>query len=228
VKYTIIHVNDRAKENMDYNRSVLKDLDYVDDIDFFNGNTRNAWDVLNHRKIRTDVWNPYDGRSFPPLPGEYGIWVSTINVWDYIINNDISSMLVLEDDVKLIGSAQENLKVFLSELPDNWDFLSLYYFEGQNGFDEGTGIGSGYIHKSINQPAAGQATIYSKSGAKKLRKLVQRKGIEYTSDCFIFEQAKLGYVDGYSIIPNKKSFLVHENFKIKSIIDENDVRKTGL
>ena len=224
MKYTIIHVNDRAKENMEYNKSVLKDLEYADDIDFFNGNTGNAWDVLNHRKARTDVWNPYDGRTFPPLPGEYGIWVSTINVWDYIIDRDIDSMLVLEDDVRLIKTAQDNLKIFMSELPNDWDFLSLYYFDGQNGSDEATDIGARHIHKSTNQASAGQAIIYSKSGAKKLRKLVQRKGIEYTSDCFVFEQSRIGAVNGYSIVPNKKTFLTHEYKSIESLIDPDNVR----
>ena len=99
MKYTIIHVNDRAKAQMDKNKQILKNFEYVDSIPFFNGNTENALDVLNHLKIRTDVWNPYDRRSFPPLPGEYGIWISTINVWDYIINNNVDQMLVLEDDV---------------------------------------------------------------------------------------------------------------------------------
>lgn len=228
MKYAIIYVNDRARENIDYNKSILKNHDYVSDIEFFNGNVGNAWDVINHRQIRTDTWSPYDGRSFPPLPGEYGIWLSTINVWDYVINNDLDSILVMEDDVRLIKSAADNLKIFLNELPAGWDFLSLYYFEGHNGFDETTDIGAKYIHKSTNQPAAGQAIVYSRSGAAKLRKLVQRKGIEYTSDCFIFEQARIGAVNGYSIIPNKKSFLIHEYKIVKSLIDPDNIRMVEM
>ena len=80
VKYTIVHVNDRAKQQMDNNKKILKSFDYVDNIQFFNGNKGNAWDVINHKGIRTDTWKPYDGRQFPPLPGEYGVWLSTINV----------------------------------------------------------------------------------------------------------------------------------------------------
>lgn len=228
MKYTIVHVNDRAKQQMDHNKSILKDLEYVKDIKFFNGNTGNAWDVLNHRKIPLDRWNPYDGRTFPPLPGEYGIWLSLINVWDYMLDKDIDQMLVLEDDVTLIKSAYNNLKIFVSELPEDWDFLSLHYFPNQNKFDETTDIGASYIHKSLNQPAAGQAILYSKSGASKIRKLVQRKGIEYTSDCFIFKQAELGFLSGYSIMPNKKTFLIHEYKNIKSLIDPNNTRMVEM
>jgi hypothetical protein len=31
-----MHVNDRAKDNMERNKLILKDFDYVDDIEFFN------------------------------------------------------------------------------------------------------------------------------------------------------------------------------------------------
>jgi len=226
LKYTIIHVNDRAKENIEYNKNILKDYEYVNDIEFFNGNIKNPWDEMHHRNIRTDSWNPYDGRTFPPLPGELGIWLSVINTWDYIVENNIEYMLVLEDDVKLNESAIENLQILLDELPQDWSFLSLHYFDGQNNFDESTNIDAKYIHRSINQLSAGQAIIYSKSGATKLKKLVRRKGIEYTSDCFIFEQSRVGSISGYSIKPDTINFLVHDYKKIKSLIDPLNVRNT--
>jgi GR25 family glycosyltransferase involved in LPS biosynthesis len=228
MKYTIIYVNDRAKEQMDYNREILKPFEYIDDIEFFNGNTGKAMDVLNHKGIKTDVWNPYDGRQFSPLPGEYGVWVSTINIWDYIVDNKLDSLLVLEDDVKLVKSAKNILKAFMADLPSDWDFLSLHCFEGQNAFSDSTNINSKYIHKSTNQPAAAQAILYSNSGAQKLKELVQRKGIEYTSDCFIFEQSRVGAVNGYSLIPRKISFLKHEYPAIPSLVDPTNQRTASI
>lgn len=224
MKYCIIHVNDRAIHNIKTNRVILKDFEYIENIEFFNGNTQNALDVFNHMGIRTDVWNPYDGRSFPPLPGEYGIWISTINVWNYMISNDIAELLVLEDDIELSKTAQEDILLLKNELPEKWDFLSLYHFDGHNNFDSTTDIGSIYIHKSINQPSAGQAILYSNAGAKKFMRLIRHKGIEYTSDCFIFEQSKIGAVNGYSVIPNKKLFLTHNNLSVPSIIDPENIR----
>ena len=224
MKYTIIHVNDRAKEQMDYNKKILKDFEYVEDIEFFNGNKSKAWDVINHRGIRTDTWAPYDGRSFPPLPGEYGVWISNLNIFNYVMKSNIKNILVLEDDVLLEKDAANIIKKCMRELPNGWDFLSLYFFPGQNAHSSESDIGKTYIHKSINQPAANQAMIYSKSGVSKLMKLIKRKGIEYTVDCFIYRQAQLGALNGYSVIPGKTSILKHTYKETESLIDPENKR----
>jgi GR25 family glycosyltransferase involved in LPS biosynthesis len=213
---------------MDHNKKILKSFEYVNGIEFFNGNKGNAWDVINHKGIRTDVWNPYDGRKFPPLPGEYGIWLSTINVLEHIVKNDLESLLVLEDDVLLEKASEKNILSASSDLPGSWDFLSLYHFEDQNQHSPKTDIGSSLIHKSVNQPAGAQAMLYSNSGAKKILKLIKRKGLEYTSDCFIFEQSRLGFINGYSVIPGVKKYLQHKYKDIKSLIDPNNVREVEM
>lgn len=227
MKYTIIHVNDRCIENINHNKLILNDFQYINDIDFFNGNTGNAWDILNHRKINQNAWMPYDGRSFPPLPGELGIWVSTMNIWQYIVDNKIEKMLVLEDDILLKNDFIDNFNRCLKELPDDFDFLSLYYFSEHNEESEKTEIGLNFIQKSHNQYSAGQATLYSYAGAKKLLKLVHRKGIEYTTDCFIFRQSLEGLVNGYSIKGLNDTFLTHTYTKIKSLIDPENTRNTN-
>jgi len=227
MKYTIIHINNRAKENMEHNKLILKNFDYIDDIEFFDGNMGKAQDVINHLGIKIDVWNPYDGRQSPPLPGEYGIWLSTILTWEYIVKNKVSSMLVFEDDILLDKNFVSNLNDCINELPKDYDFLSLYYFSDQNTVDEKTDFGAKNIHKSINQYSAGQAILYSYHGAKKLLKLVNRLGIEYTSDCFIFNKAQQGVVYGYSIKPDVLNFLTHDNKNIKSLIDPSNTRSTS-
>lgn len=226
MKYTIMHVDNRAKKNIDYNKKILKDFEYVGDIEYFNGNTGNGWDVLNHHRIPLNVWSPYDGRSTPPLPGEYGIWVSTMNLFKYIIDNSISQMLVLEDDIYINDNFIKNLNLCIDELPNNFGFLSLYYFNEQNEVTEESDIGAKYIHKSINQFSAAQAMLYSNRGARDLLSLFRRKGMEYTNDCFIYKQSQLGLVDGYSIKKNNLSFLVHDYKNIKSLIDPDNFRQT--
>jgi GR25 family glycosyltransferase involved in LPS biosynthesis len=136
-------------------------------------------------------------------------------------------MLVLEDDIKLQKNFVENLELVLSETPKDFDFLSLYYFKEQNWVSEETEIGSKNIHKSYNQYSAGQSILYSYSGAKKLLKCVMRKGIEYTTDCFIFRQSLEKAVDGYSIKNNNNLFLEHQYKKIKSLIDPDNLRNTN-
>lgn len=228
MKYTIMHVNDRANDNMEHNKLILKDFDYIDDIEFFNGNVGNAFDVLDRMGIRLNVWSPYDGRSFAPLPGEYGVWVSTIRTWQYIVENKIDSMLVLEDDILLEESFVNNLSSCVGQLPEDYDFISLYYFEGQNDVDNSTDFGAKNIHRSLNQYSAGQATLYSYYGAKKLLKLVSRHGIEYTTDCFIFNKSQKGLISGYSIKPNDLSFLKHDYKNIKSLIDTENIRNVEM
>lgn len=227
MKYTIMHVNDRAKTNMDFNKNILKDFEYVSDIEFINGNTANAWDILNHMGIKTDVWNPYDGRTSSPLPGEYGVLVSTINLWQYIVDNKIESLLVLEDDIILQENFVENFNLFIKDLPTDFDFLSFYYFSEQNKVEDNTEIGSENIHKSNNQYSAAQCMLYSYHGAKKLLKLIKRKGMEYTNDCFIYNQAQLGLVNGYSIKKENSLFLKHDYKKIVSLIDPDNNRNTS-
>ena len=221
-----MHVNDRSKENMNRNKNILKSFEYVDSIDFFNGNLGNGWDVINHKGIPQNKWNPYDGRQFPPLPGELGVWVSTINAWEYIVDNEIDAFLIIEDDILLQDDFINNLNLCLLDLPKDFDFFSLYYFSEQNQIDDLTEIGSKYIHKSLNQYSAGQAMIYSLAGAKKLLKVLKRKGVEYTSDCFIFKQSQEGIVNGYSIKMNNDFFLKHDYKNIKSLIDPDNIRKT--
>lgn len=226
MKYTIMHVNDRAKDNMLHNRDILKDFEYVSDIEFFNGNEGNGWDILNHWRIPLDVWSPYDGRSTEPLPGEYGIWVSTINLWKYIVDNKINKLLVLEDDILLKNDFVDNLNKYCKELPEDFDFLSLYYFSEQNEPTEETEIGSEFIQKSTYQYSAAQAMIYSYAGAKKLLKLIHRKGTEYTNDCFIYRQSLEGLVNGYSIKGPNDIFLTHTYKEVKSLIDPDGFRNT--
>ena len=226
MKYTIMHVNDRAKENMDYNKNILKNFEYVNDIIFYNGNEGNGYDVLNYMGVDCGSWNPYDGRSLPPFPGELGVWVSTINIWKYIIANKIDKFLILEDDITLKEDFLDRLDDCLNDLPENFDFLSLYYFKEQNFDTEDTEIGSKNIKKSNEQYSAAQATLYSLKGAKKLLKLIKRKGLEYTADCFIFKQSHIGLVEGYSIKGNNDRLLTHEYSSIKSLIDSDNLRDT--
>lgn len=226
MNYTIVKLDDRAKDLTAHNQQILAEHNYVSDIKFFDGNKEKAWDVINHLGIRQDVWAPYDGRSFPPLPGELGIWVSTINIFQYILSNNLDLLLVLEDDVFLHEDFVQRMNECLSDVPSTFDFLALHWFDGHNWVSEQTEIGSRFIHRSHNQFSAGQAIIYSKKGAGKLLSAVKRIGIESTSDCFIFRQSLIGSVDGYSVKPENGKLLDHDNILLVSSIDPQNLRNT--
>lgn len=227
MKYSIIKVNDRAATNTNHNKIILKNHEYIDDIQYFNGTVSNGWEEMNRMQIPLDRWSPYDGRTSPPLPGEYGIWVSTIRALQYMVDNQIEEMMLLEDDIILIDDFDKNLKLCLKDLPKDFDFLSLFYHEEHNDFNSNTDIGSQYIHKSINQYSGALAMIYSLSGAKKILKTLKRKGMEYTSDCFIYHYGQTGVLNGYSIQKNNLKFLHNDDNNVISLIDPENIRHGG-
>jgi GR25 family glycosyltransferase involved in LPS biosynthesis len=224
MKYTIIHVNDRADTLMWKNKKILQSFEHVDAIEFINGNLVDAKGMIQSRKINTDSWNPYDGRKFPPLPGEYGYWASLLNILDYVEKYNLSEILILEDDAILTDNSAKNITRYFEELPDGWDFLSLFYFDEQNQEDRSTNIGKKYIHKSTNQLSGGVGLIISNSGAKKINKLLRRVGLQYTGDCFIFHHAILGSLSGYSIKPSSEKVLLHSFLENGSVIDPDNKR----
>lgn len=224
MKYSIIHINDRAIKNMIHNKNILNEYEYVDSIEYFDGISNNGWEELNKMGIPMDRWKPYDGRTIDPLPGECGIWVSTIRALQYMIDHEVDMMLFLEDDIFLLEDFVKNLNLCLNDLPDNFDFLSLFYHKQHNDLDESTDIGSQYIHKSKNQYSGALAMLYSLQGAKKILKILKRVGMEYTSDCFIYHYAQKDVLNGYSIKKNGLKFLINNDNEIKSLIDPDNVR----
>ena len=228
MKYTIMHINDRAKKLIDENKTILSSFKYVDSIPFFNGLNSNPWDELAARNINVSSWSPYDGRTSDPLPGELGIWISYLNVFDYILQTKTEQMLVLEDDAILIDSAVSSINSLMTDLPQSWDFLSLHYHSEQNQLTLESNIESDKIHKSINQMASTVAIVYSYSFAKKFLDLVQTKGIEYTIDCFLYRQSLLGLINGYSVIPSNNKIVNHNFATFKSTIDPENIRNIDV
>lgn len=225
MKYTIIQISDRAKKQTKINKKYLRELHYVNDIEFIDGNSKDAKLILDGHGIKTDVWDPYEGQKRDPLPGECGYWASMINILNYIVSKKIDMLLVLDDDAELNYSSKNILNNTVSELPAGWDFLSLLYNPDQNHTTSESLIDKKYIHKAINQASATVATVYSYDGAKKILELAQKIGMEYTFDCFIFKHCRLNSLNGYSILPGTDTFAKHDYDFAKSIIDPENKRQ---
>lgn len=225
MKYTIVYVNNRSKKNIEHNKTILKDFEYVEDIEFFDGSIKNGMQNLIDRGINITKWNPYDGRSTAPLPGEFGVWVTTINILEYIVKNKIDKMLILEDDIILKNNFIDILNKSINDLPLDFDFLSMYWNDGHNNVDERTLIGSKYIHKSLNSYSGALAMIYSYRGAKNILKALQRKGMEYTNDCFIYKMSHIGVLNGFSLMPEIGEVVLHD-WDALSVIDPDNFRMT--
>jgi GR25 family glycosyltransferase involved in LPS biosynthesis len=208
MKYTIIKINSRCAENIKTIKDMLSDFTYINDIEFCDGKKTDASKIIKNMGIKIN-WAPYDGRTTDPLPSEFGVWVSNIRTYKYIIKNRIDRMLVLEDDAILSNNFSNMLRTILNNTPKNFDFISLFSFKGHNKEDENTNIGNAYIHKSLNQYSAFQGMVFSLSGAVKILRLLKTEGIEYTNDCQIFRKSLEGKLEGYSL-KNEHKIIEHD------------------
>jgi GR25 family glycosyltransferase involved in LPS biosynthesis len=222
MKYTIIQINDRVSENVKKNKIKLSIFDYVGEIKFCDASKVDSKKIIEGMGFSIN-WNPFDGRTLPPLSGELGIWVSNIEVFKYIVKNNISKMLVIEDDAILKENFVEELSLIMQEVPKNFDFVSLYSNPNQNKEDETTSLSLKYLHKSINQYAGNVAMIYSFNGAKKILRLLKKEGIEYTVDCQIFRKSLEKKLDGYSL--KKEYNIAFHDFHVASTIDPQNLRQ---
>ena len=223
IKYTIIHISDRSKENMQRTKNVLSSFEYVDNINFCDGRKTDARKIIEDMGIPIN-WSPYDGRTTQPLPTEFGVWLSNINVYKYIAKNAIHQMLVLEDDAILKDDFTFIINDILKEVPKNYDFVSLCSFKDQNHEDSRTDIGNKYIHRSINQYSSFQGMVFSCAGAKKILRLLKKEGIQYTNDCQIFRKSLEQKLNGYSLRPNYS--IIEHDLNVISNIDNTNHRYT--
>lgn len=225
--YTIIKINERAAHQVAKNRDLLDGSGFsFHEIDFIDGNNTeiDPFLMLKEKGFNTESWKPFDNRKSKMLPGEAGVWLSNIAVYEYIVENKIKNFLLIEDDAILAKNFVENFKFFIEELPKDYDFLSLYYFKGHNKETAETDLGLKYIHKSTNQKSGFQCVLVSLLGAKKILRHLKRFGLIYTSDCTIFHFAENGMLNGYSKKRETPRMILHDT-KIKSTIGFNNDRK---
>jgi GR25 family glycosyltransferase involved in LPS biosynthesis len=224
IKYCIVSVDNRSINNIAHNKNILKDFQYVNNIDFIDGRNIDAFKILKEYGISIDSWNPTDKRIIQEmLNTEAATWVSNINIYKYIVLNNIDELLLIEDDVILDKNFVQNFKKTYKELKKNYDFLSFFYFENQNKEDDSNNLKLKYIQKSYNQKSGFLCMLFSNAGAKKILKYLEDNGIFYTNDCQVFKLSELGILNGYSIKPNTLSF-VYQDQGTQSIIDPNNVR----
>jgi GR25 family glycosyltransferase involved in LPS biosynthesis len=222
MKYTIIKVDERSSINVKNIKYVLKKYQHIDNIDYIDGRKIDAFKILDNYKISYTKWNPKDKRKYKKmLKTEAATWVSNINIYKYIVNNDIEELLVLEDDIVLKENFVLNFLKCRKELPSKYDFLSLFYFSSQNDTDKDVDLKLRLVQKSNNQYSAYQGMLFSNSGAKKILKYLEDYGIFYTNDCQIYELVRMGILNGYSI---KQNNLIEHDTSIDSIIDPNKIR----
>lgn len=130
--------------------------------------------------------------------GELGVWASNYSAWKNFAQTDHNMLMLMEDDIVLNKDFNIKLMSYIQELPDGWDFFTVYipsfgnvrYTASRSHLD----VGRNSICK-VYQSWSCLCYIVSKQGAKKLLKQVQSP-VSSPIDHWLFYNDNL---NGYAI-----------------------------
>lgn len=213
MKYNIISINDSRKAYTD----VIRKCAGFDEVDIpaVNAHEVNLHEELERRGVahHGDLWGN-------PKIGELGVWLSNFDCWQWAADNN-ETLIVFEDDAIIDDTFQEQIKVFSSYLPDDWDFAALWVPENQlidynydvtyNEWGDAVHHGmrlysdSLFTHTRytahVYQGYGMVSLMYSPRGAQKLVDLVRETGIYTPVDCYVYQRAHKGDLNGFAPTP---------------------------
>lgn len=218
-EYTILTIDNSRSDKKEYIRSVMRDKEiFIDCVD--------GKDSIQLRKA-VDKWQFPLSSGFKL--GEFGVWYSTANAWEYAAEHN--GLLVFEDDAMPIENFQDNFYIALDELPSGADFLVLWIPENQKddyynitGFNR-DGIplyssartfdnsifnsGHRWISRVYNG-YGGVAIYYTKAGGRRLIDRAKKIGLNSPVDCWIYQCAHGGYASGYGLNPRDAQWVNYD------------------
>ncbi len=155
-------------------------------------------DVANFFKKEKIKIDPHGHKGNGWKLGELGIWASNYSAWKNFASTDNEMLMLMEDDIVLSKNFNSKLSDYINELPDGWDFFTVYipsfgnirYKVHKPVLD----IGKENICK-VYQSWSCLCYVVSKQGAEKLLKLVQSP-VTSPIDHWLFYNENL---NGYAI-----------------------------
>lgn len=215
LKYAIISINDRAKDNTDNTKKILSNYEKLN-IRCVNGHIEPINDIMLELSIHKNNW-----QWVSPKNGEIGLWLTNILLYKKMIEEDIDMCLLIEDDCILLENFVNNFENLLKDLPKDFDFLSLAFPQNSHYlYKDDAEIGLENICLAKYNHFGTQCILWSKSGAKKMLDHVKLTGITHPIDLYMY-----GYlctndiINGYSIKPTADRMIVHGYDIYKSTID---------
>lgn len=176
---------------------------------FENIEFRRKWNLLS------DEWLP--------SKAEEGIWYSQIEAWRYAAENNIS-LLVVEDDAMFVEDFTDMFDQLWEQVPDDCGFFTAFVPNNQYGdfhweytFNERGDVHGPAFWREPAVPAylIGQpdtcrvyqgyscvANVITPLGGRNLLDCVERWKMFTPVDCFMYQMAKAGYVNGYGPQPH--------------------------
>lgn len=214
MKYTILSINDDRAE---YKKVIRERVPLVEvEVPAFDASKKDPVAELEGRGFTV-----HSGPEWHPKRGELGIWISTINAWEYCIEHG-EDLVVFEDDAVPFSDFNSRLISLVGRLPHDWGFMALWVPDDQHqdyhyyvDYDKdgkarilGSGRQNSQYHLDgvlafVYQGYGGVAVLYSPRGAQELLDQVKQRGLYCPVDCFIYmmSNAQHGTV-GYAPAPN--------------------------
>lgn len=191
--FAIVKINDIRIESQ---KKIENDLESFTKHTFKCIDGHNESDVIQFFKDHPSIREDRNTRA-----GYLGHWLSFLNSLYYIVENNLDSLLVLEDDAILSTTFIQDLELYMQHVPEDYDFFAVYQFlphihnsefpksrismnitthgQSSNNFGkihEDWQIGSKYIVRTYqNIGSAGH--IFSNKGAKKIIELTEINGL---------------------------------------------------
>ena len=157
----------RAKDKL------VKDFDEFDTPTIMIRNVDDVKKFYKDAKIKIDPLGHF-GTGWKP--GELGIWASNYKAWENFAKSDYDYIILMEDDIQLLGSFNEKLIKYIDDMPDDWDVFTAYipsFGNERYGKDrKDLFVGKDNICR-VYQSWSCLCYVVSKKGAKKLLKQIQ-------------------------------------------------------
>jgi GR25 family glycosyltransferase involved in LPS biosynthesis len=129
--------------------------------------------------------------------GEVGIWASNWLAWKNFINSDYDYLILMEDDILLYDNFIDQVRLYISQLPDQFDAFHVFYPESEE-HRYSTKLDISKDLCSSYQDWSCACYIINRQGAQKMLEL-SSKGINLPLDWFMFRQKHL--LDVYTVKP---------------------------
>lgn len=147
--------------------------------------------------------------------GEVGVWASNFTAWNNLLNSKYDAALLFEDDLLLQEDFYEKLLYLLNNLPEDWDFFSVFCHPDQAGryhrdYDINDKISKAYQDWSM------LSYMVSRKGAEKALNFM-KDGFYQPVDWFVFRNQD--FFNVYTIHPSQTNIvaLVNTPTTIQSI-----------
>jgi len=228
LKYKIIHIDKINQRKSSVNK--IKNVMLENNINEINSQVVDLYDFkqvdnfLNRNKnFIFNFHNDFE-KPFPHVSGVVGCWASHYLAWEKMLAEKLDVLMIFEDDVYIKNNFMDYIDLYISSLPDDWDFFSISVPMGEEDRyrQDINYIGSNMVCKFYQAWNTG-AYLISKRGASKAIRDINKNGISVPIDWYIFESGK-DKLNTYNPMPNMERIIYFDDDFTNSYIGKTEGR----